>query len=404
MNLKSRTIFFKAPRSGVLIYGNSFYTRSEGSEKVRFRTTETKSDLLDTIERGFSADNGRTWSAFEEINCIHQRPQGTLRKFPFPGFIDPETGQMLIMVLEGVLPTDDPLEGMKQFFLRYQVSTDGGRTSAVDEIVIQKGIFTEDHPCQGVWVGKNSIQMGDLGCRPIRTRRGEILVPVQICPIGPEGEYYNPGGGYTYHEAGVLIGRWIDGMKMEWDLSQTVANDPAQSTRGCIEPTVAEMPDGRILMVIRGSNGGTKDPNHKIPGYRWYSISQDGGHTWSPVKPWTYSNGKSFFSPSSCSQLLTHSNGNYYWLGNIRPENPRANSPRYPFFIGRVDPKTCLLIEETLFKIDDRGPEDHEEMMLSNFMAHEDRETGDILLHMSRSFIDGVNNWNGNAYQYRIEV
>lgn len=30
--------------------------------------------------------------------------------------------------------------------------------------------------------------------------------------------------------------------------------DPAKSTRGCDEPTIAEIPDGRVLMVIRGSN------------------------------------------------------------------------------------------------------------------------------------------------------
>jgi hypothetical protein len=40
-------------------------------------------------------------------------------------------------------------------------------------------------------------------------------------------------------------------------------------------------------------------------------------------------------------------------------------------------------------------------MTLSNFFAHEDRESGAILLHMSRWFQD---EWHGDAYLYRIEV
>lgn len=61
--------------------------------------------------------------------------------------------------------------------------------------------------------------------------------------------------------------------------------DPAASTRGTIEPTLAEMPDGRILMVMRGSNGGSKDPEFKIPGYRWHSVSSDGGYHWTKPQP-----------------------------------------------------------------------------------------------------------------------
>ena len=38
---------------------------------------------------------------------------------------------------------------------------------------------------------------------------GEILLPVSICPLGADGALYNPGGGYTYHDAAVLPG--VDG-------------------------------------------------------------------------------------------------------------------------------------------------------------------------------------------------
>ena len=40
---------------------------------------------------------------------------------------------------------------------------------------------------EGVYVGRNSVMLGDRTCRPITTRDGKILVPVQITPLGPDG-------------------------------------------------------------------------------------------------------------------------------------------------------------------------------------------------------------------------
>jgi hypothetical protein len=242
------------------------------------------------------------------------------------------------------------------------------------------------------------MMMGDNTCRPIRTRHGEILVPVQVTPLGPDGEYHNPGGGYTYHDSAVLIGKWGAGGRIRWDLSEYVSNDPARSTRGALEPTLAEMPDGRLLMVMRGSNDSKPD----LPGLRWYSLSEDGGRTWSRIEPWTYTDGSSFFSPSSCSQLLKHSSGVYYWIGNVAPRNPQGNGPRYPLIMGEVDPDSCLLMRDSMAKIADREPGQPLRMTLSNFMAHEDRETGEILLHMSPLFTRRFLDWTGDALLYRI--
>ena len=398
MKLKSKEVFLESPGEGILVYGNTFYVRRDGVEKVCYRSTITRSDTLDTFQRCFSGDNGLTWSEPEPIEFTFKTSEGTRRTYAQPGFIDPANDRLLTMVLEGVLPSDDPMEGMTNWYPQYRLSTDGGRTNCVDEQVIQRG-YSPDHPFECVWVGKNSMMIGDITCRPIRTRQGRILVPVAIAPLGPDGECYNPGGGYTYHEAAVLIGAWIDECRIEWDISQIVANDPTKSTRGCDEPTIAEMPDGRILMVIRGSN----DVKPDLPCYKWYSVSEDGGYTWSQVRPWTYTDGANFFSPASCSQLLQHSNGRYYWIGNITQGNPRGNRPRYPMTIGEVDPESLMLIKDTVITIDDRQEGEDEATMLSNFMAHEDRQTSDIIVHMSRPFTRSKHDWTGHAYLYRIE-
>ena len=79
------------------------------------------------------------------------------------------------------------------------------------------------------------------------------------------------------------------------------------------------------------------------------------------------------------SQLLRHSNGRCYWLGNISPENCRGNNPRWPLVIGEVDPKSLLLIRQSVITLDTKQP-DEEGINLSHWWAFEDRETGDIVV------------------------
>ena len=404
MKLLSREVFWEADEPGALIYGDSGYTRREGLEKVCRRSVETKSDLIDSFAFGFSADNGRTWSALQEEKVFESLDDGSaLRRHIMPHFVDPINGRMLTLYNEAHMRHDDPIaDGMRNTFLRYRVSIDAGRTHAVDQMVVQEG-HTPDRPLRGVTVGRNAVMLGDNGSETIRTQGGRLLVPVQVCPVGPDGEYLNPGGGYTYHEAAVLIGRWSDdedALEVTWDLSPYITNDPAKSTRGAVEPTVCQFPDGRILMVLRGSN----DAKPELPGRRWCTVSEDEGDSWSTVRPWTYTDGTLFFSPSSMSQLLRHSSGVTFWLGNLTPENPRGNGPRYPLVIGRVDPSTLLLERNSVVVVDTRQPGEHECMTLSNFHAHEDRETGDFLLHMSRWMTRGPGDWTTPALLYRIAL
>jgi len=165
------------------------------------------------------------------------------------------------------------------------------------------------------------------------------------------------------------------------------------------EPTLGTLADGRLIMVLRGSN----DRNPSLPGYKWVSYSTDGGFRWTAPKPWTYRNGDSFFSPSACSQLLRHSNRKLYWLGHISATNPRGNRPRYPVYVGEVDQENGLLMRDSLVLIDDRQPGEDEILMLYSPYCREDRQTGQIAVHLSRvfAFKDG---WVGDAMLYRVST
>lgn len=398
--------FLPSPAPGVAAHGGSYYTTPSGGQLMSIHTLMSRSDTADVGYIRWSDDNGRTWSEAEEWPTKYEHPAGTGRRHPRGGYVDPATGRYLTVWTEGVLPTDNPLEGMRHWTLHYSVSEDGGRTQIVNEQIIADGPeYDAIHHLPGVTVGKNCAMMGDLGERPLTRSDGVILLPIQSSPVGPDGEYDNPGSGLTYTDCLLLFGRWRPDGRLAWSASERVVGDPNRTTRGLIEPTIAELDGGRLLMVMRGSN----DRHPEWPGYRWRALSDDGGETWSAPEPWTYEDGPPFFSPSSCSQLIPWAAGRLFWMGNISPVNPTGNLPRYPLILGEVDRKSGLLLRHSVSVIDDRRESDHERLTLSNFYAREDRETGHLLLHLTRLFAhgprpDGKLDWTADALLYRIDV
>ncbi|MGH9659155.1 MAG: sialidase family protein [Bryobacteraceae bacterium] len=388
-----REVFLRSPGKGTAVMAYAYYTRPRGGEMMSIEQRWSRSDTIDVAYIRRSSDYGRTWSAPVERATGEKRPEGTLRRHPRGGWIDPATGRFLEFWLEGILPTDDPLEGLRQWNIYYTVDS-----GPVHQVIHKGAGFDARHPLPGVHTGKNCVMLGDNTCQPIAGAGGSILLPVSISPLAPDGSLANPGGGYTWHDAAVLHGRWRSD-RLEWEMSDVVRGDPGRSTRGVVEPTITRLDSRRLLMVMRGSN----DRKPAVPGLKWVSFSSDGGWKWSEPRPWTYAGGDSFFSPSACSQLLRHSSGRLYWLGNITPENPRGNRPRYPFFCGEVDRASGLLRRDRLIQVDSLAPGESDLLTLSNFYAREDRRTREIAVHMTRlfAFPDG---WEGDAMLYRIRV
>ena len=344
-----------------------------------------------------STDNGVTWK-----NSLTKNPPvvadklvetNNSRRTPVSSLFDPKTGFFATFVNsidseEVDLSISEPKGAMNTYYLRYKVSADAGKSWLFDEPIVQEGNFTPQHPVPGVYVGRNAIAMGDRGCIPIITRAGTILFPTQASILGPGTKLQNPGGGPTYTDVIVLRGKWQKDGHILWTGSTRVQGDPAATTRGIIEPTLAQLKDGRILMVMRGSNGGTLDKEFKLPGYKWFSYSDDDGVTWSKPAPWKYDDGTSFYSPSSMSALFHHSSGRVFWVGNITPDNPKANLPRYPLIFGEVNQENMQLIRATALTVDDVKPGDKDKgrIDISHMSVTEDPQTHEIILTYPRHY------------------
>lgn len=385
-----REVFRASPRPGVAVMAFAWYTDAKRNHLMSIEQHWTRSDTIDVAYVRHSRDHGRTWTAPVERKTGERTAQGMLRRHLRGGWVDPTTKKFIEIWNEGVLPSDDPLEGQRQWRIQYRIGDRG------DVQIAKQAGHTDDHPFPTIWRGKNSIMLGDSGYNVLTLRDGTMLLPVTVAPLDAQGKLYNPTGGYTYHDAAVLRGRWR-GPNIDWEMSAPIQGDPARVTRGMDEPTIARLNDRQLILVLRGSN----DKRPGDPAYRWVSYSSDEGRTWSAPEPWTYTGGERFFSPSSCSQLVAHSSGRLYWLGNITPENPRGNRPRYPFVMGEVDRASGKLIRASVRIVDDKQPDDDPLLTLSNFYAREDRETKEIALHMTRLFALNTG-WRGDAFLYRI--
>lgn len=380
-----RSVFVPSPAPGVGVLATSHGVGgTDPDQLMSVHQLTSKDDTADVAYLRWSDDGGCRWSEPETFACEFADPRGTGRRHPRGAWHDSAEGKTLFFWTEGVLPSDAPLEGMRQWKVHYFVSSDGGRTRSHEAQVIHQGPgFDADHPLPGVTVGRNCVMIGDFGQQPLKRSDGAVVVPVQSSPVGPDGDYHNPGGGHTFTDALMLIGRWrSDGAGLAWTTSRLITLDPARSTRGVIEPTLAELADGRLLVVMRGSN----DRNSDLPGHKWAAWSGDGGETWSDPQPWTYDDGEAFFSPSACCQLIPLSDGRILWLGNICESNPKGNGPRYPLVLGEVSPSSGLLLRESVSVLDDRAAEEPTRLTLSNFFARPGRDGRELYVHVTRLF------------------
>jgi hypothetical protein len=94
-------------------------------------------------------------------------------------------------------------------------------------------------------------------------------------------------------------------------------------------------------------------------------------------------------------------------MGNLalRGERAKGNRPRSPLFIAEVQEEPFALKRETIFAVDERTYNDSPGVQLSNFRFYQDRETGDVVIFLTRYGEHSEKEWMlADYYRYRVEM
>ena len=363
-----------APRVAPLV---SVQYVGPGHDLREVHGVERESDVGEEIRARWSPDHGRTWSEFVPVQPSNRIDYHGVTVWEGEGCsaYDPRSGRLVQLWLRQI-----EREGVYHNFTYTRTSLDQGRTwSAPAQLRYEAGAeFDPGAPLDTGFLNHNE---GYPGNSILRRADGSLVVC--LAHANAPGD---PGNDRRPWRMGSVLfrGTW-DAARQDyhWQAGARVEVAPAVSARGLMEPEAAELEDGRLLVVWRASTQGWDGTTATIPGCKLFSLSADGGETLTPPAPWAYDDGSSFYSPSSFHRLIRHgATGRLYWLGNIAASAPAGNSPRYPLVIAEVDEAAAALRRETVTAIDDRQP-GQGDIQFSNFSLFEDRETRELVLHLT---------------------
>lgn len=348
---------------------------------------EDYSDGYDDYSVSLSQDNGKTWSAPEVRWKSEVTPQGRIRYAEPAAFFDPDTEKLIVL-------TD------KMLYPRDTLDVDREYTLVMDVYDPKTGVWSERRDLK--FPGERSPAVSFTF--PLKTSRGRLLFPAARQTVDAAGKAIHfKNGPMSVDEAVTVIGEY-QGEDIAWRLGRPLGLAPEVSSRGLDENAQFQLPDGRIAAVCRGDNSGFPEK----PGYKWLSFSHDEGETWSAPQPLPATGGEPIESGANGSALFRSTkNGRLYWMGNLAwpSGRPNGNWPRSPLFIVEVQEEPFALKRETIFAVDERGFNDGPTVQMSNFDFYQDRETGDVVVFLTRYGEKNEQEWKvADYYRYRVEM
>jgi hypothetical protein len=338
---------------------------------------ERESDVGEQIKARWSTNNGLSWSDFVQVQPSNKTNYNGVSVWEgeCTSVYHDVSGLLVQLWLRQI-----DIKGVYHNFTYFRTSKDQGRTwSQPKQFRYEEGdSFDIVNPLKDTFLNHNEGYAGNN----ILTRSDGSLV---LC-LAHVNALSDPKNDSRPWRLGSICFRGIwdaNRKEYEWKAGARVDISHEVSARGLMEPEVAELKDGRLLVVWRGSTEGWDGTTSKEPGRKLYSLSTDGGSTLSSPTAWKYHDGSNFYSPSSFHRMIRHqTTGKLYWLGNISASPPSGNSPRYPLVIAEVDEEKAALKRGTVTALDDRQP-GQGDIQFSNFPLIEDRETHELILHVT---------------------
>lgn len=199
-----------------------------------------------------------------------------------------------------------------------------------------------------------------------------------------------------------MRGTWLaNEKKYQWEFGEYVKLNENQSSQGACEPAAVQLPDGNILISLRAC--GDRD-NKIFPSLKYQVISEDGGKTFSTPEVLKYDDGTTVWSPSSYHNIIKHSTGRYFWIGNILDEPAYSSEPRYPLNIAEYNPEKLCIIKNSVFEIDTKPDNFKEWRRYTNFGCYEDRKTKEIVLTLPEQAKISKKDFTSDCYIYKITI
>ena len=407
------------PRVGISVsmcYSGSSLKREEIRYIIR------TSDWAEKPRKRISDDNGHKWSDWEIIDekakiqgdCSMEGGASQDGTGPY----DPVSHHRIKPVFQRIV-RGDPKVAMSEIWKGNRLFCDHGFYQMSDDDGITWGdpymLKYEDGPDfnPGNWSDAKYYRTNEMYIgNAVTLKNGSVVICATVpVPFMDEEDKNIPSIFPNNYREGCVggaicfIGRWNESIRnYDWKTSKPVFLPRRISTRGLDELHINELSTDKLVLIIRGSNTGL-DPV-KCPGRKWFSVSDDGGFTWSDVKDIKFDTGEQIYSPASISATIRSSeNKKLYWIGNISEKPVEGNSPRYPLVIVEVDEEKICFRKETITIIDDRDPaKDSESLQLSNFSILENRETNEIEIYLTRLGEKGGGDeiWTAGAYRYTL--
>lgn len=349
---------------------------------------EDYSDGYDDFAIRISSDNGRTWSAPEIRWKSSVVPEGRLRYAEPAAYFDVGRGKLVVLI-DKVLYPGDKLDVGAEYALELNVyDMELGQWTVQREIPFPQQRVPAMSFSFPVAIGSEILVFP--GMRQTRDGDGKAV-------------HYN-GCWAPVDEMISVIGQWTAEGELTFRLGNPLQIDPQLSSRGLDENALTLLSDGRLAAVCRGDNSMFPDK----PGYKWLSFSSDAGLNWSPAVPLPATGGDPLESGANGSALFrSERNGRLYWLGNLAldGQRPKGNWPRSPLCLVEVEENPLSLKRDTIFRVDERSGTDSDQVQLSNFRFYQDRETGELVVFLTRYAEQSATEWMlANYYRYRVAL
>lgn len=379
------------PRPGAAALVNMRYV-GPGLERREIRSVEFRDDVHSQRTMRLSRDDGQTWSAPQPLPStdVYYDSQEVWEGSITQEY-DPRTKLLVDIWLRQIRQGDQ-----YHCFSYWRISRDMGQSfSPPRQLRYEPGPdFNPKNVLHADFLRANQAYPGSSICRH---SNGTLIHPVAHANAPHDAE--NDRRAWRLGSL-CFIGRWDSELgDYVWQAGKRVEIPATISSRGLMEPDVAELADGRLLVVWRGSH------TSETPGRKFFSLSHDGGYTLTEPAEWRYDDGTPFYSPSSYHRLVRHQgNGKLYWFGNICATPPVGNSPRYPLVIAEVDEQRAAIRRSSVTAIDDRQPHQPVQLQLSNFSLLENRKTHAFELWLTQYGERPDNVFSADAYHYTLTL